>query len=184
MINKLLLGILIVLFIVLFGELFFYLYYLPKKQLSSLPTTSTKAPESITSTNAGGLDEQADQMRLVEIKNIQNEIKQGFIFSSILITQYKGKISNIDLKGGLTPTSKYPYRTLLILKNENNEEFFYYFLEAYLKKTTVFKVVGEKKEPMNFDDLKIGDDIIITGTYDATQKDWRFSTLKIEIIKL
>lgn len=173
MINKLLSGILIVLFIVIFGELFLYLFYLPKKQPASLLTTSTKAP-----------DEQAEQWRLVEIKNMQNEIKQGFIISSILTTQYKGKVSKIDLKGGLTPTSKYPYKTLLILKNENNENFFYYFWEPYLKKTAVFKVVGEKKEPMNFDDLKIGDDIIITGAYDATQKDWRFSTLKIEISKL
>lgn len=184
MINKFLIGTLIILFILLFGELFFYLYYLPTKQLSSSLAIPTKTPEAITSADSRVSDEMFDKSRLNEIRNMYNEIKQGFILSSIIVTQYKGKVSNIDLKGGLTPQSKFLYKTLLVLKNENNEEFFYYFMEAYLKKTTVFKVVGEKKEPMNFDDLKIGDDIIITGTYDATQRDWRFSTIKIEIAKL
>ena len=183
MINKLLAGTLIILFIILFGE-FFYLYYLSTKPLSFSPTTFTKAPEAIAPTNSGVLDEMFDKNRLNEVKNMYREIKQGFIVSSILATQYKGKIFNIDLKGGLTPQSKFPYKTLLVLKNKNEENFYYYFSEDVLKITTVFKVVGEKKEPMNFDDLKIGDDIIIMGTYDATQKDWRFSSIKIEITKL
>jgi integrase len=93
---------------------------------------------------------------------------RNIMLSSFLTAKYQGKIINLDLKvGQLDKYGAYSYKLKFELKgNKDTETTIFYYPEEELRILKAVKLVNGKEEPININNLQIGDFIAIKTVFD------------------
>lgn len=93
--------------------------------------------------------------------------KADILISSIVTHKYKGKIIKLDTKGGINPFNKFEYAVVIEIQGEKGSRIGFLYNERDLQIANLIKSSNGKEETISINDLKIGDDVIITEVKDA-----------------
>ena len=175
--NKILVAVFVVLLTVFVGEVG-YLFY-TAKQAPSKTSESNVSPSPTTPVKRNGI-QAVDDQTVESIKNINS----GILSESTLINKYEGQIIKFSLEEGTSarsglPDFKYGFEMGLKGKNEESNTFFYGESDIALMKVSSTAEDGTS-QALTVQDLKVGDYIIITETWDL-KKDVDHNILSISI---
>lgn len=140
LINKLLVLVFLIFLVIIFIETY-YLYAEYKKTKSS--------PKSLLKNN-GVISEES-------VEDYKSLVKNKIITSSVNKTRYEGKISSIREE----TTGSYRVWRLTLQNESKTAENDFFFLDKYFDRVKISDVAGDKKEAINFKDLKVGDSLIM-----------------------
>lgn len=177
----------IVLLLVVFAEIGYYLYIQFSKSSNtqiaqnnqrdvSVPSLSLITPTPVTP---------ADQALPNSFIDYMKKQKKDLLISASLTTKFQGKITMLDTKGGINPlneSNKFQYKLLLTIQGEKLNARSFAYNERGL---ALAKIVKAGSGDMKIDELKVGDNIALTETYDILKKcanDECLLDLKIEKI--
>lgn len=152
--NKFLVGVLIVLFLVFFAEIR-YLFYGNKAKLndSKTPTINVITPSPTAPPTEAG---QALSQQSIDRFSGLKIFKKGVLQSTTVKHVLEGKITAIkkpsEITGGSTEMANFTIEGKEGLKNS------FFFSEKDISNMKIFQDL-EKKLPMSFDSLKVGDNI-------------------------
>lgn len=170
---KILKIIFVILLLVTAGELAYYVYIQVVKSPqvdksakaeitnNSLPTLVTEEP---TPTFPYTPPEQAYREKYL---NYLRKEKADVLISAVTTHKFKGKIVELDTKGGINPLNKFQYVVMVKIQGEKGSTRGFLYNEKDLKTAKLIKLINGKEETMSINELKIGDNIIITEVRDA-----------------
>ncbi len=190
--NKIYLGIFIVLVVVLVGELGFLFFQSQRKQppipttqsVNALPVpTLTSTPKTPTATDAATVNfmqtEQDVYKNLDALGSYYRSMAdKGILISSTLSVKMGGQLVEINDQGGVLPVTNFQYKLKISFKQGNVVQSTY-LTEAQAKRIAVVQLVNGKEQPISFTDLKIGDNITIEKTRNMLEPPDVFTELKI-----
>lgn len=167
-INKILLTFFGLLLIVLVVELWYLFFFLPSQSQTNLKQVNVK-PTSKPLLNPKELEQtylKVNPLMAYDSKVIDTMIyyKKGILQKSTVTNTHKGKIVEIDTKGGKAFYDYYDYKLYLRIADINNPNNMsrFYFSEDDLAKTKISP---------NLTALKVGDVITIEDTFDPIKNE-------------
>lgn len=119
-----------------------------------------------------------NNIALTSLRNINSDI----LTSSVLTNTYEGIIVDIVSNEGILPTVNFQYKLKLTLKGYNLTNTFYYN-EKDLSILKVVEQYGGTEKPIQINNLKINDKIIIKEIIDLI-KDFESNLTELKITKI
>lgn len=169
--NKILLVLFILLLIISASEAGYYLFsqkqppITVKKNLTtnSLPKDSNSAINS-------------------EVLSSLSFLKKGVLLSSVLDSQFRGSVIEVNSSGGTTKNG-FQYKLKIVILGQNGLWNSFYFTENELSKIKFLEKNVETIKAINLTDLRKGDIILLNEKLDIT-KDSNNSLISCEITKI
>lgn len=162
----------VILILVTLGELGYYVYIqvikTPQTEKSTKVETTLISPtlaiENPTPTFPYTPPEQAYREKYL---NYLRKEKADVLISAITTHKFKGKIVELDTKGGISAVNKFQYVVKIVIQGEKGSTRGFLYNEKDLQIAKLIKSVNGKEEAMSINDLKVGDNVIITEVVDA-----------------
>lgn len=113
-----------------------------------------------------------------ELESVKNRAKNTALKSSILTNEFEGKITEIDTHGGINNNLKYEVK--LKIQNDKGKITGWFFNKEDLNLIKIVEKRNDKEFSFDFNNLKVGDTIIITIVNDLLRED----VIEIKISKV
>ena len=167
MFNKILIGILFLLFLTIAVELT-YIYSLNK--MATINKSSSNAVAIPTVTPAPGPTLRDGVTGQTTLININRLISKNAVTSSFITNEYIGIVTSVADKDVAPPFQNYPnYKPIMAIsfqpKNSINYKFPFYFDQKEISRLTVKKMSGKNTEMASYKDLQAGSSVTITEKY-------------------
>lgn len=163
--------ILIFLILITIGEVVYYFI---------LQENSAKENNSQTSASPS---EDPTQVINNSILRSLKSFRKGIVTSSVLVSEYRGEISELDKKSGTFSQENYEYEIKFKILGEGNNYNTIFLSKKDLDITQIVRKIDDKESPITINDLNNGDKIILEQTMDLL-KEPKFSVIKYKIIKI
>lgn len=172
-VQKILIGIFSILFLIIIGELYFYLNY---NQQATNTITKNAYSQNMAAINQPtpaycGISSAV----FITARNTDALIKKKAITSSVINNTYEGYISKID-KGSLknpdiqNPNYQPKYAVYLNLSpNRTEKTFGFFFNDNELKSLNIKLATNISSQASTLDDLKVGNHISVQESFDMTK---------------
>lgn len=168
--SRILIIVFVVLLVLIGGEVGYYFFFQqPKPQ----PTTVVSTPEVVSPTpnpNQAINDESIILLR---------DVKKGVLTVSTLTSEFQGKLTLVEKHQEPTTT----LRLKLTIQGKNGATQTFYLIQKDLDRTKIFESNNGKINPINQDQLKLGDEITLKSTADLL-KDLDNNLIELDITRI